>query len=149
MDDCAAPYPTYPRLVYARGATRAHVVSRSFGHVARSLNGPLLGKRTSRGQFGDLKLACWKGNAHELPIIQHSPSRRYPGAMSTPVGRVKLLPGFWEGRFRIIKENALPAIYAQMKETGRWDSMKLQWRPGMPNKPHVNYQSLTIVRLMD
>ena len=54
---------------------------------------------------------------------------------SVPFQSVKILDLFWNGRFDAVKNGALPAMYDQMKQTGRWDSLKLQWKAGDPNPP--------------
>ena len=54
-----------------------------------------------------------------------------------PVGLqdVSISSDFWLGRIKTVKNKSLPAMYKQMKDTGRWDCLKLQWKPGQPNKP--------------
>ncbi|OCB89092.1 hypothetical protein A7U60_g3776 [Sanghuangporus baumii] len=54
---------------------------------------------------------------------------------------VSISSKFWLGRIRTVKDASLPAMYQQMKETGRWDCLKLQWKPGQPNKPHQFWDS--------
>ncbi|THH06468.1 hypothetical protein EW145_g4069 [Phellinidium pouzarii] len=51
--------------------------------------------------------------------------------------KVAITSGFWSERIKIVAEDSLPAIYEQMKETGRWDCLKLRWKPGDPHKPRV------------
>ncbi|KAI5121775.1 hypothetical protein M0805_009586 [Coniferiporia weirii] len=58
-----------------------------------------------------------------------------------PFQNVSILPGFWSGRMQKVREGSLPAMYQQMKETGRWDCLKLRWKPGDPNKPHQFWDS--------
>ncbi|KAH8110062.1 DUF1680-domain-containing protein [Phellopilus nigrolimitatus] len=54
---------------------------------------------------------------------------------------VSISSDFWASRLRKVRESSLPAMYQQMKETGRWDCLKLQWKPGDPNKPHRFWDS--------
>ena len=49
--------------------------------------------------------------------------------------------GFWESRQKINRTITLPAEYNQLKVTGRLESLKLQWKPGMPHKPHHYWDS--------
>lgn len=58
-------------------------------------------------------------------------------AKPVPFQNVTITSAFWASRIRVVQRGALPAMQAQMKDTGRWDCLKLQWRPGDPNKPYV------------
>jgi hypothetical protein len=53
-----------------------------------------------------------------------------------PLADVHITSAFWLARLQATKVGALPAMYQQMKETGRWDCLKLEWKPGMPNQPY-------------
>jgi hypothetical protein len=57
-----------------------------------------------------------------------------PG-VELPLENVHISDEFWSNRMDAVKTGALPAMYDQMKKTGRWDCLKLEWKPGMPNKP--------------
>jgi uncharacterized protein len=61
----------------------------------------------------------------------------------TPVAwkRVVLDGGFWKTRQEISRQVTLPAVYKEFKTTGRIDSLKLQWKPGEPQKPHHYWDS--------
>ncbi|KAA8914413.1 hypothetical protein TRICI_002911 [Trichomonascus ciferrii] len=48
---------------------------------------------------------------------------------------------FWAERVGVTRTNTLPAIYDQMKRTGRWDAMRLTWKHGDDNKPHIFWDS--------
>lgn len=50
---------------------------------------------------------------------------------------VQVTSEFWVNRMEATRTGALPAIYDQMKKTGRWDCLKLKWKPGNPQKPYV------------
>lgn len=56
-------------------------------------------------------------------------------ARPVPFEDVSITSAFWASRIRVVQKGALPAMQAQMKDTGRWDCLKLQWKPGNPNKP--------------
>lgn len=58
-------------------------------------------------------------------------------ARPVPFENVTITSAFWASRIRVVQRGALPAMQAQMKDTGRWDCLKLQWKPGDPNKPYV------------
>jgi DUF1680 family protein len=58
-----------------------------------------------------------------------------------PFSRVKLQDGFWSPRQETNRKTTLPLIYRQCQETGRIDALKLTWKPGQPNQPHVFWES--------
>ncbi|EIN07779.1 DUF1680-domain-containing protein [Punctularia strigosozonata HHB-11173 SS5] len=62
-------------------------------------------------------------------------------ASSVPFEKVLVTSDFWLNRVDAVRMGSIPAMYAQMKETGRWDSLKLGWKPGKPNKPHRFWDS--------
>ncbi|MHC4591251.1 MAG: beta-L-arabinofuranosidase domain-containing protein, partial [Planctomycetota bacterium] len=61
----------------------------------------------------------------------------------TPVSipSVRVRDGFWAPRMDVNREVTLPMEYQQCKKTGRIDALKLNWRPGMPGKPHIFWDS--------
>jgi len=54
---------------------------------------------------------------------------------------VKFTGGFWQHFEEVNRLNTIPQNYKQSTETGRIEAMKLQWREGMPNKPHYFWDS--------
>lgn len=54
---------------------------------------------------------------------------------------IKITDGFWNVWQDIGAKNTSRAIYDRFDETGRIDAMKLEWKEGMPNKPHVFWDS--------
>lgn len=54
---------------------------------------------------------------------------------------VHLDGGFWGKWQQIAAQNTSRAIYNRFYETGRIDAMDLNWKEGMPNKPHVFWDS--------
>lgn len=66
--------------------------------------------------------------------------RRYT---PVPFTRVDINDQFWAPRIRVNREETLPAEYRQLKETGRIDAFRLDWKPGMPNEPHIFWDSDT------
>ncbi|NLG13523.1 MAG: glycoside hydrolase family 127 protein [Lentisphaerae bacterium] len=58
-----------------------------------------------------------------------------------PFKNVSITGGFWYEKQKINRENTLPIEYQQCKDTGRLDAWKLDWKPGMPNQPHVYWDS--------
>ena len=55
--------------------------------------------------------------------------------------QVHFSDGFWQQRQEIARVNTSRAIYDRFAETGRIDAIKLTWKEGMPNKPHVFWDS--------
>jgi DUF1680 family protein len=55
---------------------------------------------------------------------------------------------FWTKRIAVTRQATLPAIYKQLRETGRWDAMKLTWKKGDSNEPHIFWDS-DIAKLME
>jgi uncharacterized protein len=53
---------------------------------------------------------------------------------------VAITNGLWGERQVTLREQTIPAIYHQMKTTGRLDAWRLDWQPGQP-KPHIFWDS--------
>lgn len=49
--------------------------------------------------------------------------------------------GFWHYRQELNRNVTTPAVYDRFKETGRFDAFKCDWKEGMPNKPHIFWDS--------
>jgi hypothetical protein len=62
---------------------------------------------------------------------------------SLKLGDVKFDDGFWAPRIRTNRKATLPVEEKQLRETGRLDALKLGWKPGMPNEPHIFWDSDT------
>lgn len=54
---------------------------------------------------------------------------------------VQIQGGFWGPKLATNQSRTLPAIYKQLKETGRITAMDLDWKEGQPNKPHIFFDS--------
>ncbi|MFQ5809304.1 MAG: glycoside hydrolase family 127 protein [Armatimonadota bacterium] len=54
---------------------------------------------------------------------------------------VKIDDAFWAPRLETNRRVTIPHIYRMCKETGRIDALKLQWKPGQPNPPHIFWDS--------
>lgn len=54
---------------------------------------------------------------------------------------VNILNGFWQKIQQVMLDVTLPIEYKQCEVTGRISSLKLDWKPGMPNKPHFFWDS--------
>ena len=60
---------------------------------------------------------------------------------SPSLHRVSIRDAFWSRRLEINHTVTIPAIYEKCRQTGRIDAWKLNWRPGMPNEPHMFWDS--------
>lgn len=54
---------------------------------------------------------------------------------------VELQDTFWRRRQEVNREVTLETEWKQCEQTGRIDAMKLDWKEGMPNKPHQFWDS--------
>ena len=55
--------------------------------------------------------------------------------------KVDLTGGFWAERQALVREVTVHNVYKRFKETGRFDALKLNWKEGDPNKPHIFWDS--------
>ncbi len=60
---------------------------------------------------------------------------------SIPLRQVQINDAFWAPKLKTNREVTIPAIYQRCQKTGRIDAWKLDWKPGMPNEPHVFWDS--------
>jgi DUF1680 family protein len=54
---------------------------------------------------------------------------------------VSISDAFWAPRIRTNRTVTLPVEYGLLESTGRIDALKLAWKPGKPNKPHIFWDS--------
>ncbi len=56
--------------------------------------------------------------------------------------QVEIRDQFWKPRIQANRKRGLPAVYDQLKQTGRLAAYQLDWRPGSPKpEPHVFWDS--------
>ena len=60
---------------------------------------------------------------------------------SPELDEVRLQDGFLAPRQHTNGKVTIPSAVRQCKDTGRIDAFRLQWREGMPNKPHIFWDS--------
>ena len=58
-----------------------------------------------------------------------------------PFYHVDINMGFWQERQKLNREVTLKAVMDRFMETGRFDAFRCDWREGMPNKPHIFWDS--------
>jgi len=54
---------------------------------------------------------------------------------------VNIKDGFWKFYSDLDRNSTVNAVYDRFKETGRFDALKCNWTDGMPNQPHVFWDS--------
>lgn len=61
----------------------------------------------------------------------------------SPVGfeNSRITGGFWKQRQDIFRRVTIDAVYDRFEETGRFEALKFNWKPGMPFKPHIFWES--------
>lgn len=62
-------------------------------------------------------------------------------AESVKFREVKLLDPVFAERLRIWRDATIPSVIKKTKETGRIDAFRLNWKEGMPNRPHFYWDS--------
>jgi len=58
-----------------------------------------------------------------------------------PISRVVVDDSFWAPRLETNRRATIPLIYERCKESGRIEALRLKWKDGAPNKPHVFWES--------
>jgi uncharacterized protein len=48
---------------------------------------------------------------------------------------------FWGDRLETNRTATIPAVYRKLKAHGQVDALRMDWKPGMPNKPHIFWES--------
>lgn len=54
---------------------------------------------------------------------------------------VKIKDGFWKFYEELDRKAVVKSVYDRFKETGRFDALRCDWQEGMPNKPHIFWDS--------
>ena len=55
--------------------------------------------------------------------------------------QIAIKDGFWRFYGDLNRASIVKNVYARFKETGRFDALRCDWREGMPNKPHIFWDS--------
>lgn len=48
---------------------------------------------------------------------------------------------FWKEKQDLFRRVTLEAVYDRFEETGRFEALKFNWKKGMPNQPHIFWES--------
>ncbi len=54
---------------------------------------------------------------------------------------ISIEQGFWHQRQHLNAETTIYSVWQRFEETGRFSALKLDWKEGDPNKPHIFYDS--------
>ena len=49
--------------------------------------------------------------------------------------------GFWKEKQELFRRVTVDAVYDRFEETGRFEALNCSWKEGMPNKPHIFWDS--------
>lgn len=49
--------------------------------------------------------------------------------------------GFWKQKQDMVRNTTVKAVYDRFCDTGRFEAFKFNWKEGMPNKPHIFWDS--------
>lgn len=60
---------------------------------------------------------------------------------SVELKNVEITDGFWRNRDELNRNVTVHTVYDRFCETGRFDALRLMWREGMKNKPHIYWDS--------
>ena len=54
---------------------------------------------------------------------------------------IDITGGFWKQKQDMAKNVTVHAVYDRFKDTHRFDALKCNWREGMPDMPHIYWDS--------
>ena len=64
-----------------------------------------------------------------------------PTSKNIPLKSTNITGGFWADRQKLNREVTIYSVYDRFKETGRFDSFRVDWKEGDPNRPHIFWDS--------
>ncbi|NSW53296.1 MAG: glycoside hydrolase family 127 protein [Anaerolineae bacterium] len=70
--------------------------------------------------------------------MEHKPRYQY---IPVPLRQVQITGGFWQAWQETNRAASILSVLHFLEETGRIDALKLQWKAGDPNQPHVFWDS--------
>lgn len=66
---------------------------------------------------------------------------RYEKAEPVGFQNSEITGGFWKEKQDLFRKVTIDAVYARFEETGRFEALNFNWKEGMPNKPHIFWES--------
>ncbi|MGM9625507.1 MAG: glycoside hydrolase family 127 protein [Eubacteriales bacterium] len=67
--------------------------------------------------------------------------QNYPGTHMVTMENIDLTDGFWYEKQKLVREVSMGNVYKRFAETGRFEAFHFSWREGMPNRPHIFWDS--------
>lgn len=58
-----------------------------------------------------------------------------------PFGNMTVTGHFWKEKQDLFRNVTVDAVYNRFEETGRFEALKFNWKEGMPNQPHIFWES--------
>ena len=55
--------------------------------------------------------------------------------------QTKIIDGFWRFYSDINRTSVVKNVYTRFQKTGRFDALRCDWQEGMPDKPHIFWDS--------
>ncbi len=55
--------------------------------------------------------------------------------------KIRITAGFWKEKQELIRKTTIWNVYKRFSDTGRFAAFKMDWKEGMPNKPHIFWDS--------
>ncbi len=65
----------------------------------------------------------------------------YPGTHMVTMDSIDLTGGFWYEKQKLVRSVSMGNVYKRFAETGRFEAFKYNWKEGMPNRPHIFWDS--------
>lgn len=63
------------------------------------------------------------------------------GGKPVTFDKIEITDGFWKEKQELFYNTTIKAVYDRFEETGRFEALKFNWKEGMPNKPHIFWES--------
>lgn len=54
---------------------------------------------------------------------------------------ITITGGFWKKKQDLFRDVTIEAVYDRFEETGRFEALKFNWKEGMPDRPHIFWES--------
>ena len=55
--------------------------------------------------------------------------------------KTEITGGFWKQKQQLNRDVTIHAVLNRFMDTGRFEAFKCSWREGMPNRPHIFWDS--------
>ena len=68
-------------------------------------------------------------------------TQTYPGTKPVTMESIDMTGGFWYEKQKLVRAVTMKNVYKRFAETGRFEAFRFSWREGMPNRPHIFWDS--------